>query len=296
MISAYPKILAVGAKPILSLLDGEVECSEKIDGSQFCIGKIDDVLFMRSKGAEIFPEAPPKMFALAVSYINSIKEKLPNNMIFYCEYLGKPKHNLIAYDRVPKNNLILFGASTHDNIFLEDYYTYAEELGIEAVPILYKGVLSKDRLLEFLETDSVLGGSKIEGIVIKNYNKDIMIGDRYIPLLAGKFVSEKFKEVMQRDWKKEHTTGGQWDSFKEQFCTPARWEKAIQHLEEKGELEHQPKDIGKLIAEIKNDISEEEREYIKEVLWNSMKEDLLRRSIRGFPEYYKLRLLEGEKP
>ncbi len=80
--------------------------------------------------------------------------------------------------------------------------------------------------------------------------------------------------------------------FIESFRSEARWQKAVQHLKEKGELENSPRDIGKLMTEIKKDILEEEEENIKNTLLKIFKEDIMRKAVRGFPEWYKKQLLQ----
>ena len=113
-----------------------------------------------------------------------------------------------------------------------------------------------------------------------------------MPLMMGKFVSENFKEVNQKTWKGEHTGKGKWELFCEAYRTPARWNKAIQHLADIGELENSPRDIGKLIKEIQRDITEEEKQTIMEFLFREFGNEVLRKSIAGFPEYYKEKLAE----
>ena len=78
----------------------------------------------------------------------------------------------------------------------------------------------------------------------------------------------------------------------ERFKTEARWEKALIHLKEKGELENSVRDIGKLIKEVQKDIKEEESEYIKNHLYKIFIKDILQTAIRGLPEWYKNQLLE----
>jgi len=65
------------------------------------------------------------------------------------------------------------------------------------------------------------------------------------------------------------------------------WGKAIQHLRDEGELVNEPKDIGPLMKEIKDDLFREQEEYIKQVLFNHYKKDIFNQIKRGFPEYYK---------
>ena len=99
--AAFPKILAIGHKEILTLFEGEVEITEKLDGSQFSFGKIDGEVITRSKGRE-FSE-PDKLFKPVWEYVHSIADRLPEGIFFYGETLGTPRHSTLAYDRTPKN-------------------------------------------------------------------------------------------------------------------------------------------------------------------------------------------------
>ena len=144
---------------------------------------------------------------------------------------------------------------------------------------------------KFLDTDSQLGGTKIEGFVVKNLCREVMIGDMPVPFIQGKFVSEKFKEKHGVAWKNKGAGHG-WDVFKENYRTEARWDKSIQHLREQSKLINSPVDIGALVSEIQRDITEECEEEIRDYLWKHYGKSLLRRSTQGFPEYYKKSLLE----
>lgn len=295
MISSFPKIFAIGNARINEIFFDEVEVTEKIDGSQFVFGKINGELHFRSKRAILYKENPQKMFREGIEYISSKKDLLPNGIVFYSEYLQKPKHNVLVYNRVPKNNIALFGAIDYTKqTMLSDYWKYADQLEIDRVPILHIGKVNKiEELHGLLDKESILGGPKIEGIVVKNYKKELFVGDIFLPLLSGKYVSEKFKEVHNKDWKKNNCTKGRFELFKESFRTEARWEKAIQHLREKDELENDPRDIGKLLKEIQNDIEVEEKENIKEYLYNEFKREIMSTAIKGFPIWYKNKLLES---
>ncbi len=297
MIKAFPKIFSIGQDYISQIFDSEVEITEKVDGSQFNFGKIEDELHMRSKGKQIFPEAPEKMFKEAVDYVYSIAERIPNNTVYYCEYLKSPHHNILKYDWIPKNHLVVFGVSDPVCNFKAKYselINYAEDVGLTTVPLLYSGLVSDVQFLKaLLETKSFLGGSLIEGVVVKNYSIPFLLGGQPIPIMAGKYVSEKFKETNQESWSKENTTRGKWEVFLESFRTEARWNKAIQHLREAGTLENAPRDIGGLIRAIHQDIEDEEKESIKGFLWSHFKQDLMRKSIAGFPEWYKGKLMEN---
>jgi len=290
-IHSFPKIFHIGDRWIKDIFDKEVEITEKVDGSQFSFGKIDGEIVVRSKGKVMVAEAPDKMFSFCVSYVMGLD--LPEGVIFYGEYLSKPRHNTLCYDRIPKNYIALFGVCDRNQVFSSDYGTlsgWAEKLNIDVVPLLYRGkVNSQEELFKLLDTMSFLGGTKIEGVVVKRY-EPIMIGSQVIPIMAGKFVSESFKEKHTGTWAKEHTSKGKWEVFKEQHRTEARWVKAVQHLTEEGAINGSPKDIGALIKEIGRDITEEEKENIKDFLWDEFSPELLRMAISGFPEWYKKKL------
>lgn len=297
MISAFPKIFAVGSEYIPSLFDGEVEVTEKVDGSQFSFGLVNGTLEMRSKGAIIQPDYPPKMFEAGVKQVLDVASKLPDNIQYFCEFLSKNKHNVLTYSSTPKGHLALFGVRIDRNGITdakgfvgkhESLCQYAEAIGIDVVPLLYKGKLdTADKLHELLEKESFLGGPKIEGVVVKNYNQPFLLGGQPIPIMMGKYVSEAFKEIHRKNWSAENTGQGRWDVFKSQFRTEARWQKAVQHLTEKGELEGEPRDIGKLMKEVSLDIIAEEKEAILKVLWNEFGKDIIRVAVHGLPEFYK---------
>ncbi len=288
----FPKIFVIGTDYILDIFKEPVEITEKIDGSQFNFGRVKGTLHMRSKGCVQYAETPDKMFAPAVDYVVSIQERIPDDTVFHCEYLRKPHHNTLCYQRTPKNGLILFGVSASSTqIFDEQYYNWAEQLDIETVPVLYRGMINNAaELLGFLETDSILGGTKIEGVVVKNYQRKWLIGGQPMPIMCGKFVSEKFKEQHTKTW-----SSGQnkIDVFLESFHSEARWLKAVQHLRDNSQLENSPRDIGKLLKEIMRDLHDEEAERIKKVLYGEYIQRINRHATHGFPEWYKEQLLKN---
>lgn len=293
MITAFPKIFAIGTDYIRDIFSETVEVTEKIDGSQFVFGKVKGELYLRSKGAQLFTENPEKMFAEAITYVEQIQDRLPEGMVFYAEYLKKPKHNTLVYERVPKNHLMLFAAMHISQKFHLNTAEYADMLDIECVPILHWGrIESAAELVALLERESILGGAKIEGVVVKNFERQFLLGGQPMPLMAGKFVSENFKEVHRERWGAEEKGKGRMEVFFDSFRTPARWEKAVQHLQERGELENEPRDIGKLFKEVHTDIEAEEMEAVKTFLWNEFKGELKRKATAGMPEWYKERLMD----
>lgn len=289
---SYPHIFALGHKNLTDLLNEEVLIEEKIDGSQFSFGRFDGELRCRSRGAQLNVIAPEKMFKQVVENVDKLD--LHNGWTYRGELINKPKHNVLVYDRVPAQNVIIFDINTGHKYYL-DYVskvTEVKRLGLEVVPILHIGRVDDVQLIrDLLDKVSCLGGQKVEGVVIKNYARFGL--DKHV--LMGKFVSEKFKEVHSKEWKKMNP--GQGDiviRIIEKYKTPARWSKALQHLRERGLIVDEPKDIGLLMKEVWPDVVQECKEEIKEELWKWSENHIRRGVTSGLPEWYKGLLLEKQ--
>jgi hypothetical protein len=234
------------------------------------------------------------MFGLGVQEILARQELIPEGHIFRGEYVSKPKHNTLTYGRVPKGNFILFDVEVGPQGFLDylDVAEVADKMALESVPVLFSGLVKDlEHFNRLLETESCLGGVNVEGVVCKNYG---MFGPDKKVLMA-KHVSEHFKEIHQGEWKK--TNPGSKDivaEIIENLKTDARWEKAVQHLRDDGRLTHTPKDIGPLMAELKADLEKEAEEYVKDQLFKAFKNQIFRGATKGFPEWYKERLVEEQ--
>ena len=292
-IHSYPTVFALGHKAIADIFTGPVTLEEKIDGSQFSFGVIEGELECRSKGKQMFLEAPEKMFDKAIVSIRELAPALHPDWVYRCEYLVKPKHNALAYDRVPRHNLILYDIGTG----LEQYMTTEEKkaeatrLDLECVPCFYRGTVdSFEMFQEFLQRVSVLGGCNIEGVVVKNYA--LFTLEKKVAM--GKYVSEAFKEVASGEWKKSNPTSADFiGQVVDKYRAPARWNKAIQHLREAGTLEGSPRDIGNLIKEVPNDILKECEDEIKDVLFAHFWPSIRRGVVAGLPEWYKEELAKS---
>ena len=295
---SYPSVFALGHRMIKDLFLEDVLLEEKIDGSQFSFGVfiVEGMpeLKCRSKGCQLNVELPEKMFAEAVNTAKELFPLLKTGWTYRAEYLQKPKHNALAYERIPNKHLIVFDINTGE----EEYMPYEQKakeckrIGLECVPKIYEGKVSEPNIiLDFLNNISILGGQKIEGVVIKNYKR---FGQDKKALM-GKYVSEAYKEVHSSEWRNSNPTGG--DIIQQiimQYKTPARWNKAIQHLRDKGLLENSPKDIGLLLKECQEDIHKECAEEIQAKLWAWAKSHILRGCVAGLPEWYKEELLKQQ--
>lgn len=287
---SYPSVYALGHKAISELFFDEVLIEEKVDGSQFSFGRFDGELKCRSKGQQLIIDNPEKMFAPAVEIVKYLP--LKEGWTYRAEYLKTPKHNSLSYSRIPKNHLIIFDI----NPAHEEYLTYNDKvveatyIGLEVVPIIEFGKIeTPTQLLNHLEKESILGGQKIEGMVIKNYSRFGI--DKKV--LMGKYVSEAFKEVHAKEWKLSNPTKSDVvQSLIVGLRTNARWQKAVQHLKERGELTQSPKDIGNLIKEVREDISKECEDEIKQALFHWAKDQIMRGVTAGLPEWYKEELVK----
>lgn len=154
---------------------------------------------------------------------------------------------------------------------------------------MYMGKVSEpSEIMALLSNKSILGGQKVEGIVIKNYSRFGL--DKKV--LMGKYVSEEFKEVHAGEWKKANPSKGDITEFLiNSYKTTSRWDKAIQHLRDSGKLTQSPKDIGALIKEVQDDIELEEKEEIKNKLYANVIPHIKRGVVSGLPEYYKQYLM-----
>jgi hypothetical protein len=316
MVPKYTKVMNLGNSGTERALVGEVVIQEKIDGSQFRFGLNEDrEVVMGSKSVNWEHGTWDQMFKAGCDYVLSIEERIKKNYqpdtYFFCEYLQKPKHNVLKYDRIPEGNLILFDVLEAGQWMTsrESLEATAIELDIDVVPELHRGVVTMQRVgagekfdrtkgwtgIDFLknminQTMSILGGVTIEGVVIKNYNEWMNVGGNIYPVFT-KYVRESHKEQHASDWKARSPKATLGDFFAS-FADENRWRKAIQHLAEKGELTNSVKDIGPLLSEIQRDIKEEEAEDIKNFLYKYFLKDLLRVAIRGFPEWYKEYLMK----
>lgn len=293
-IYSYPSVFALGHVMVQDIFKNDVVIEEKIDGSQYSFGVIEGELQCRSKGKQLILDAPEKMFLDAVRVSKERYEQglLKPGYIYRGEYLQTPKHGTLPYNRIPKDHLIIFDISTG----LEQYMTpdqkwnESERIGLECVPILFMGKINTaDELMSLLDTESILGGTKIEGVVVKNYHAVT----KEKKMMMGKYVREEYKETQKKEWRSMNPTQG--DILQKlilEYKTEARWRKAMQHLEEQGILEHDPRDIGNLIKEVRADILKEEEETIKQELFDYVWPKLERAVTGGLPEFYKEWLLK----
>lgn len=200
MITSYPSIYQIGHKAISDIFTTEVLIEEKIDGSQFSFKRTSETDYIaKSKGA-ILGGDTQALFKPAMETMVRLLPELKIGWTYRGEAICRPKHNTLQYGRTPAGGVILFDVDDGLENYLsrEEKEAEAARLGLEIVPILFRGVVeSFETFKSLLDRDSYLGGCRIEGFVVKNYN--LFTQDKKVKM--GKFVSEAFKEKHRTDWK-----------------------------------------------------------------------------------------------
>lgn len=300
----YPKVLSLGQPLIADIFSHPVEISEKIDGSQCRIHLTDDLVQCGSKNVT---PADEKMFRIAHQQAERIwNERIwrthGSDVTLFAEFLNKEKHNVLAYDRVPLNNLYLFGAISDDkHLQTSELIELAADLQIESPNIFasQKIVESQVDIEEFLELQSVLGDIKVEGVVIKQYN------ETYPALLAstqaffgypmaGKLVRDDFKERLNKEWSGKKQRETPLAKVATEFFTDARFHKAIQHLEDEGKITYEMSDLKDIIPEFYNDLVDEEHDEIVKLAMMDFWRQLKRKSDNFAVQEWKKYLIEQQ--
>jgi hypothetical protein len=257
-IPGYGTVWTIGHPRIRDLLVGEVVVQEKLDGWQFAARVTGGRLRCRSKEAEIDTGNPPPQYAPAVSSLRAALDAglLDEGFIYRGEAMAQARAHRLPYSRPPRGGLVLWDVIKADGTHGDTLFTMltASGLNVEATKSIYLGeggAVTQDMLLGWLERESFLGGPRIEGVVIKNYDRG----------LVGKFVTHRFREVLQPDGK-----GDVIDQLIRAHRTGARREKAAQRLEARGALKYDHGDFAPLRDEVIADILEECTDTILEAL------------------------------
>lgn len=304
-MNTYSSIFHVGHRGLgADFMTLPLYVQEKVDGSQLSFQRTaTNELLVRSRGQEFSIDAPPTMFKLACLTIQRIADKLTPGWVYRGEYLNKPKHNTLAYDRTPSGGIILFDIAVDEQenyLGPNEVYLEALRLGLETVPMLgvfQQGISSLLVLDEFLKRESVLGGQKIEGVVIKQLPGDgraMRFDYQSKKLVVAKYVSEAFKEIHGKEWKKSNPQGGDiLEQLSARYRTEARWNKAIQRLRDEERLTGTVKDIGPFIHAIQADLDKEVREDASDILLAWAWPHIQRGGVKGAAEYFKTQLASG---
>ena len=162
-----------GKQFIDNLFDSFVTVNEKMDGSSFNFERDRETgkfkFFKRNQNEPItlVDRTISKYYEKPIQYIESLPphiiEKIPRGWRFGMEYFSNTKPVEIAYDHLPKNNLILSYVHKKDQNgkiaetiqSKEELDSWADLIGIERPPIVFQGKLDNDqksKILDFLNT------------------------------------------------------------------------------------------------------------------------------------------------
>jgi hypothetical protein len=142
-------------------------------------------------------------------------------------------------------------------------------------------------LEELLTRKSCLGDTTVEGVVVKPQSEFDALDPR-LKRITMKLVNPEFREEHSIGWKANNPSNkDKLAAIGASYATPARWQKAVQHLAEQGLLSNEPKDIGPLLKEIIRDIWHECEESVTHSVMVAVRRDLERAWVREFPVWYK---------
>lgn len=283
LISDYGKIVHLDKLP--NTYSGiVVSIEEKVDGSQFSFMRVPDKgIIFRSKTVEFFESPKDSRFLLAMVEIRKIEENLRYGWTYRGEFLDRPKHNSVPYDRVPARNFIGFDIHTPlGRLDYEEKRLEFSRLGIETVPELYFGFLKDAEVGKILERNRSILGGPIEGVVIK----PAALGMGKSCIMA-KVLHPAFSET-----KKPKSAKAKWEDIPfriaDNFATPIRYQKALNAAREAGEITGEPSrsDIGVIMKFFSRDLLHEEGEAMVDKLFNHYWKIISKRASAGIAEWY----------
>jgi hypothetical protein len=304
-MSNYPKIENVwqGEASWISHVPHGVEVSveEKLDGSQISFGKTQDGMFyINSKRRKLYQcnaagaeaEFPvPAGFQMAVDSLVGRRNLVMPGAHFVGEAITKRRHNKIKYGRIPPSGVVVFACAV-DGEYLKDYRSVVDIVlkfetarEIERLPGWTR--IDDAQLSGYLSQESMLGGSTIEGVVLKPW-----VGDHPVRHLSMvKYVSPEFREANKtRSIRPRNATV---DSLIDFYRTPGRWAKVIEQCKDEGVLDGAMNDMPHLLRHMNEEFEIEEADTVASTLYKAHRKDIMKGLARGFADYYREYLIGG---
>jgi len=171
------------------LLRGNCTVTEKFDGGNTGIYKVNDKCYLQKRRANVDYSHPQYSFFQNEWYWNNKKklDKLSNDIVVYGELL-RCVHS-IYYNSLP-DWFIVFDIY---DLKKEKYLSYSQmkgmcnKVGLCCVPLLYEGQIpDKNFLLNLIPSKSAYG-DVAEGVVVKNYRQQV----------RGKVVKKEFLKFIE---------------------------------------------------------------------------------------------------
>lgn len=186
---------------VKTLLEGHTVFEEKVDGGVIGIAWREEKHLAIGKHSMInYNDNSKKFYGLnSWIYANYEKiQKIPLGWIIYGEWL-RARHN-IFYDKIPDYFVAFDIWDGHRYIDLHSRSEFLHKLGFAEVPFIYSGdnldvkdVLCIVNGLSISNKSRLSSTETMEGIVIKNYEKQLM----------GKYVNREFLESIEEHWLKK---------------------------------------------------------------------------------------------
>lgn len=174
-----------GLEFVRDLMNGYTMVYEKINASTLSFKRIDDTLyFYKGRNNEEINSINSMLYSYFQNGIDHVKrtsliwyKELPENWLFRMQYVIQNDNNMINYNNMPQNNLILSCIDT-GNTIIEDpnvLKKWADRLQIDYTQPVFNGFLSefqKERLVEYLQNGD-LNGISFSQYVISLLNPNL---------------------------------------------------------------------------------------------------------------------------
>tara|TARA_Y100000310_G_scaffold342233_1_gene444441 strand:- start:722 stop:1651 length:930 start_codon:yes stop_codon:yes gene_type:complete len=288
----YPKIRGLHKCPEL-FDESEVIITEKIHGKNMRVmipenaQSTDDIIVGAREHAEDHPafglqsEARMLKKILNLNKLLDYFQKENQKVIIFGELYGLGVQQNIRY-REDKGFIVFDMMKGDEFIDFDDLKSICTDIGLEVVPVLYKGKPNKDIFDAFINVDSVL--AKNHSVKQKTITEGVVI--RSNPLRKNQydeFIICKYKSnwaLEEKVVKKTKNLSLVYE-FTERFVTKIRVEKMIDKLKEKSLFTGTMKDIFMLGKEVADDILIEEKDEFNKVITEdkSLNERIVRNKI-----------------
>jgi ATP-dependent RNA circularization protein (DNA/RNA ligase family) len=231
----YLKIKQIGNVENIDInkFNDELIIEEKIDGANFRFTTSNGKLIFGSRSQQLSSDDgdlnnTPKNFNRTIEYIKERVKAIPaHNYIYYGESCHKHSLNYDWEKIPPFLGFDIFDLETNKFISYDEKIKLFNLLNLPVVPLIKRGIYGKDILEKDLSEipNSIYVNNYAEGIVIKNYDKQIF----------AKYVSDKFKEINKKTFgmNKKFATNDT-DYFVAKYCPNARIDKMVFKLIDEG--------------------------------------------------------------
>ncbi|QPB44377.1 hypothetical protein [Medusavirus stheno T3] len=278
---------------------------EKVDGSQLSFQKKEDDGQVEFRNREkVIPVAAHDRpcYANAIAAISRIAAELNPAYTYHGEAVCKRRHNVVQYLGTPLKFWICFGI--YDGVRHLDRAELEHEcrrLGLECVQVLYANqdpdarepTAKAQELVQAIEAghlQSCLGGSVLEGIVVK-HNNAWFSKSACFRRVQLKHVTAQFKECHSS--KQPPLLGYDQASlfaYLEQlgrnFAVQAVYQKALQHIRENPSLDAKAiTNVHALRRHVEQDIRKERKRDISEALYEAFVGEILKHATAGIEKW-----------